>query len=109
MSSTCIETKVRNMSGKTAFFGFLYPHGKRLTAGEEYTFFGSIESHLSKVTSKRKRDAFKASLDSGNLVVVSSPVPFIYDATLDVTKSIGIDNGAVTIIDPCGLAYSSSI
>lgn len=109
MSTTCIETKVRNMSGKTAFFGFLYPHGKTLTAGQEYTFFGSIESHLSKVTSKRKRDSFKAALDSGKLAIVSSPSPFIYDAELDVTKAVGINNGSVTIIDPCGLAYSSSI
>lgn len=109
MSTTCIETKVRNMSGKTAFFGFLYPHGKKLTAGQEYTFFGSIESSLSKVTSKRKRDAFKRAIDSGKLVIVSSPSPFIYDAELDVTKSVGINNGSVTIIDPCGLAYSSSI
>lgn len=36
-NTTCLETKVRNMTGKKATFGFLPPHGKTLAAGEEYT------------------------------------------------------------------------
>lgn len=105
----CINTTVRNMSGKAAVFGFLPPHGKKLEAGEEYTFFGSIESLLSKVTSGRKRAGFTAAVQSGDLVVVSGPTPILYDATLDVSKTIKLDNNSFSTTDPFGVGYSSSI
>ena len=105
----CINTTVRNMSGKAAVFGFLPPHGKKLEAGEEYTFFGSIESLLSKVTSGRKRAGFTAAVQSGDLVVVSGPTPILYDATLDVSKTIKLDNDSFSTTDPFGVGYSSSI
>lgn len=108
-NTTCLETKVRNMTGVTATFGFLPPHGKTLTAGQEYTFFGSLPALLQAITSKRKRTAFQNALQNGDIVVVSSPTPFLYDATLDVTKTIKVDNGSVSAADPCGVAYSSSI
>ena len=104
----CVNTKVRNMSGKAAVFGFLPPHGKKLEAGEEYTFFGSVESLLSKVTSGRKRAGFTAAVQSGDLVVVSGPTPILYDATLDVSKTIALENGSLTVTDPFGVPYSSS-
>jgi len=97
------------MSGKAAVFGFLPPHGKKLEAGEEYTFFGSIESLLSKVTSGRKRAGFTAAVQSGDLVVVSGPTPILYDATLDVSKTIKLDNNSFSTTDPFGVGYSSSI
>lgn len=105
----CINTTVRNMSGKAAVFGFLPPHGKKLEAGEEYTFFGSIESLLSKVTSGRKRAGFTAAVQSGDLGVVSGPTPILYDATLDVSKTIKLDNDSFSTTDPFGVGYSSSI
>jgi hypothetical protein len=105
----CVNTTVRNMSGKAAVFGFLPPHGKKLEAGEEYTFFGSIESLLSKVTSGRKRAGFTAAVQSGDLVVVSGPTPILYDATLDVSKTIKLDNNSFSTTDPFGVGFSSSI
>ena len=107
--TTCLDTKVRNMTGKTATFGFLPPHGKSLTAGEEYTFFGSLPSLLQSITSKRKRDSLSDAIKTGKLAVVSSPTPFLYDVTLDVTKTIKVNNGSLAVTDPCGVAYSSSI
>ena len=108
-NTDCINTTVRNMSGKAAVFGFLPPHGKKLEAGEDYTFFGSIESLLSKVTSGRKRAGFTAAVQSGDLVVVSGPTPILYDATLDVSKTIKLDNNSFSTTDPFGVGYSSSI
>ncbi len=105
----CINTTVRNMSGKAAVFGFLPPHGKKLEAGEEYTFFGSIENHLSRITSGRKRAGFTAAVQSGDLVVVSGPTPILYDATLDVSKTIKLDNDTFSTTDPFGVGYSSSL
>jgi len=105
----CINTKVRNMSGHSAVFGFLPPHGKKLEAGEEYTFFGSVENLLSRITSGRKRAGFTAAVQSGDLVVVSGPTPILYDATLDVSKTIQLANGTFSPVDPFGVPYSSSI
>ena len=105
----CINTKVRNMSGHSAVFGFLPPHGKKLEAGEEYTFFGSVENLLSRITSGRKRAGFTAAVQSGDLVVVSGPTPILYDATLDVSKTIQLADGTFSPVDPFGVPYSSSI
>jgi len=104
----CINTTVRNMSGHSAVFGFLPPHGKKLEAGEEYTFFGSVENLLSRITSGRKRAGFTAAVQSGDLVVVSGPTPILYDATLDVSKTIQLANGTFSPVDPFGVPYSSS-
>jgi hypothetical protein len=97
------------MSGKAAVFGFLPPHGKKLAAGDEYTFFGSMTGLLQAITSKRKREAFIAAVKSGDIVVVSTPSPLFYDETLDVTKTIKVANNSISTADPCGIAYSSSI
>lgn len=107
--STCLETKVRNMSGKDVVFGFLPPHGKKLAAGAEYVFFGSLTGLLQSITSKRRRTAFINAVKSGDLVVVSTPSPLFYDETLDVTKTIKVANNSISTADPCGIAYSSSI
>ena len=96
------------MSGHSAVFGFLPPHGKKLEAGEEYTFFGSVENLLSRITSGRKRAGFTAAGQSGDLVVVSGPTPILYDATLDVSKTIQLDNGTFSPVDPFGVPHSSS-
>jgi hypothetical protein len=97
------------MSGKAAVFGFLPPHGKKLAAGDEYTFFGSMTGLLQAITSKRKREAFIAAVKSGDIVVVSTPSPLFYDETLDVTKTIKVANNSISTADPCGITYSSSI
>lgn len=112
MAITCLQTKVRNMSGATKFFGFLGAHGKRLASGEEYTFTGDLVTRLSQPnfrTGARKLAAFEAAVNSGDLVIVSTPSQHYYDATLDVTKIITVANSVVNDVDPCWGAYSSSI
>lgn len=106
---TCLQTKVRNMTGGEAFFGFLPPHGKKLAAGEEYTFFGGLDSLLASITRKRHRTALQSALESGDIVIVQSPTPHFYDATLDVTKVLAVQNSVVNDVDPCWGEYSSSI
>lgn len=106
--TNCFKTKVRNMTGKSAVFGFLPPHGKRLAAGEEYTFFGSPSSLAAAITRKRHRQAFEDALQNGDLVVVYTPAAHVYDADLDVTKTLGVTNGSVVANEPCWGEYSSS-
>lgn len=107
--TTCEQTKVRNMTGKTAFFGFLPPRGKRLTPGEEYSFDGDLRQFFAAVTKKRYRVSLYNALKNRDLVIVSSPAQHYYDADLDVTKILTIVNGTVTVADPCTGGYSSSI
>lgn len=103
------KTKVRNMSGKEAFFGFLGPRGKRLAAGEEYTEDGDLRQKFAGRTQGRQRKALLAALSNGDLAIVSSPPPLFYDETLDVTKTIKVDNNTVSATDPSWGAYSSSV
>lgn len=107
----CHQTKVRNMSGRTAFFGFLGPRGKRLAAGEEYVFDGDIRQFFAGVTKGRHRKAlYNATTGpSPALVIVHTPAPYAFDETLDVTKILKVVNGSVVVADPCGGAYSSSL
>lgn len=105
-----LQTKVRNTSGKTLAFSYLPPHGKSLADGEEATFDGDLLALLSSNPRfKRKLAAFKADLASGRLALVNTPAPHAFDATLDITKVIGVDNGAVVATNPSWGTYSSSI
>ena len=107
----CHQTKVRNMTGKTAFFGFLPVRGKRLAPGEEYVFNGDLRQFYAGVTKGRHRKALLAAITGPDpaLVIVSTPSQHVYDDTLDVTKILTVVNGSVTTANPCGGAYSSSI
>lgn len=107
MASACLETKVRNVSGKTLSFGYLPPHGRRLAAGEELSFFGNLVDLLSR--NKRKRSALVRDLEAGRLVIVETPSQHYFDLTDDVTKVLGVDAGAVEVNDPCWGEYSSSL
>jgi hypothetical protein len=40
-------------------------------------------------------------LDNGLLTIVSTPLPIAYDETDEISQVVGIDNGAVSLSDPC--------
>lgn len=105
----CHKTKVRNMTGREAFFGFLPPRGKRLAAGETYTFDGDLRQFYAAITKKRYQRSLYAALQAGILVIESTPSQHHYDETLDVTKIIKVVNGSASVADPCTGGYSSSI
>lgn len=105
----CHTTKVRNLTGKTAFFGFLPPRGKRLKAGETYVFDGDLRQFYASITKKRYRTSLLNALKNRHLAIESTPSQHVYDATLDVTKILTVVNGSLVIADPCTGAYSSSI
>lgn len=111
-------TTVRNVSPNTLFFGFLPPNGRRLASGESFSFFGSFDSYLIEmgVVNDRKRRSLEAAIygDTAKdldpvLVVVKSPAVLVYDDTLDQTKKVAVNNGALVIRDPACYEYSSSL
>lgn len=109
MSTTCLKTKVRNATGKTSYFGFLPPHGKNLDAGETYEFYGTFDTIFSKPTLRRQRDALVESLENGDLQIVNTPSPIMYDATHDEAKVLQSAGGTVTGVDVCYANASVSL
>lgn len=105
-TTTCLQTKVRNITSHTLRFSFLPPHGKKLEPGEEYSFDG--EPFETMWRNKRKRDAFKSALLDGLLVIVHTPQVQVYDATLDQTVGLDVVNNVVTAVTPCWGHYKSS-
>jgi len=80
-----------------------------LPLAKRYTYFGSPDTLYASITKKRHRTALQNALTDGKIVIVSTPSPIAYDATLDVSKAIGVNNGSASVSDPCWGAYSSSI
>lgn len=100
---SCLVSTVQNTSGQEKFFGFLPPHGKRLAASEEINVFGDIKEAVNRGDrfGNRHMNSLLDALDRGDLTIISTPLPIAYDETLEVSKVVGIDNGALSLSDPC--------
>ena len=100
---SCLVSTVKNTSGVDKFFGFLPPHGKRLAADEEINIFGDVKEAVNRGDrfGNRSMKSLQDSLDRGDLEIVNTPMPIAYDETLANSKVVGIDNGALSLTDPC--------
>ena len=112
-ATACLYTTLRNMSAggpaEGRFFGFFPPHGRRLQPCEEITVAGDMMSWFKRQTEcGRARRSFEAALEDGVLAIVSSPSVHLFDATLDLTRVLGLDNATLVAVDPCWGSYSSS-
>lgn len=118
VGAECLYTTVRNVSLTEKFFGFLPPHGRRMACGDELTVWGDIQTWQSRFTPNTRHQRglehalvgqtkFGRTINQA-LVIVSTPAVHLYDATLDVTKIIELDNSILDDVDPCWGAYSSS-
>jgi hypothetical protein len=107
---SCLYSTVRNNSGQARTYGFLPPHGRKLAVDEEFTLFGHVTEAMiafERVTSKRSIDALQRSLDSGDLLIISTPNPIMQDVTTAEVKMIQLDGGSLTLVDPCWKVSSS--
>lgn len=113
-TAECLYSTVRNVATTTRFFGFLPPHGRRLACGEEVTVFGNIQAWLQRFTpNDRAKRSLQEALtptdgSSRSLVIVNTPAVHLFDATLDITRILVLDNGSFATADPCWGQYSSS-
>lgn len=103
----CLETRVRNATGKTAFFGFLPPHGRRLSAGEVFRSNVPFQTLLAGITKQRQREAFLDAIRDGSLRLLSTPSPVIYDPVTEEAKTLTVTGGVVGSADACW-GYASS-
>ena len=100
---SCLVSVLRNTSGQIKTFGFIPPHGKKLGVAEEISVFGNILEAINRGDrfGNRHMNALLDALDRGDIVIVSTPAPILFDETLQTSHILGIDNGNVVIADPC--------
>lgn len=102
-TSTDIQTTVKNTSGGTLHFGFLPPHGRTLTDGEEVTFDGDLTAALYQGGGRsvnRRSAALKAALVAGDLAIVSSPPPVLRDDVTEEARTLSFDDGGLELRNP---------
>lgn len=113
VSTDCLYTTVKNVSGKTRVFGFLGLRGMRLAADEVVTIRGNIVTTLGGKNSARKFQALERALtgDDGardpSLAILSTPAVFLFDG--DDTKQLALQGGVLGLVDPCWDAAGSSV
>jgi len=109
----CLYSTIKNVSGAAKRFMFLPPHGKTLADSGEETFLGHP---IAAIRAKRgnyvggSRDvaAFEAALQAGDVELIKTPEPILYDPTRDEARRLKIDNKVLYGADPCWLTTSSS-
>lgn len=106
---SCLMTTLRNDSGGTKTFSFLPPHGQELTAGEEINIVGDVISAINRGDrfGSRFNEAYLNALDAGDLAVVSTPQQVVYDETLGVSRTLGVDDGSLSLSAVCWLTSLS--
>lgn len=104
VDTSCLYSTVKNMTGQRRFFGFLPPHGQTLDVDEEFTVFGHIAAAVipeERATSRHHMAGFEKCIEVGDLAIINTPAPILYDATAEETKMLVLDDGTLSAEDPC--------
>jgi hypothetical protein len=107
MDTSCLYSTVKNISGTSKIFGFLPPHGRTLAVDEEFTVFGDVRQGLGgnrgsdRSVSRRDNAAFEASIESGDLEILSTPSPVLQDIATELPKMLQLSSGTLSTVDPC--------
>jgi hypothetical protein len=103
MDTSCLYSTIKNTSGAAMRFGYIPPHGKRLTANQEVTVLGHIMEAVNRGDrgGSRFMNALIDDVQAGRLKIVETPNPVFYDETLHQSSMITIVNDVVTVVDPC--------
>jgi hypothetical protein len=109
-STDCYKTVIVNTSGKPMYMSFLGTHGHLLPPNGEMAVYGSLVhavGGLDPVLAPRRLRAFFKALEDGIVAVKQSESPIYFDETLAAAKQLKVDNGAISVVDPCGEASSA--
>lgn len=100
----CLYSVVKNISGVDMVFGFLPPHGVKLTAGEEYTIFGNVLEAIGvgpdRSSARRHHQALANALDRKDLDIIQTPSPIILD-TNGASKTLHSASGTLSTAATC--------
>lgn len=105
-ATDCLYSTVKNTGARKLFFGFLPPHGHHLDVNEEMNIFGDIREAVvrgERVLSARYQNSLAAALDAGDMTILQTPAPILYDTEdVDQTpKMLVLVNGALGVTTPC--------
>jgi hypothetical protein len=100
-----ILSTVKNTSGHLGRFMFLPPHGRVLEAGAEFTMQGNpavdmLSADLANMSGQQRFDAFKQALAAGDLTVISTPNPVLYDPVRDEVMILRLSDGTLFAASP---------
>ena len=103
-----LYTTLINLTGKTRFFSFLPPHGRTLASNGTITFIGDPTAGLASGDPQldvRNRNKLALALAAGDIGVISTPNPVIYDNTNHAAYTLQVAAGSLTAIT--GIDYGS--
>jgi hypothetical protein len=89
--STVSNTSLANTGVSIKTFGFLPPHGRKLSDTETFTCYGDIRQAIinhDRVTSRRNILAFEHALDQGWLTIIQTPGAIIENPDAPDTPKI---------------------
>lgn len=105
--TSCFYTIVKNLSGVRRTFGFLPPHGRTLDPDQELAIFGNLLQSVGSIAGaehsvrRRAQAALEASIENGDLEIVSTPSMILRDTQTGAVKTVKLTNGALVVDDPC--------
>jgi hypothetical protein len=104
MAVPTLKSVVVNTSGTRTYFDFLVPGGLYLNAGEEFEYWGNIFDWILKSGSNgnrnKKMKALQHCLDAGLCEIKTYTETVMFDETLQESRKITVDNGAIVLVDP---------
>lgn len=103
---SCVHTTIRSQLSVARSFGFLGALGMRLEAGEQVMIPGDAWDMIS--TNKRKFDGLQNALARGDIAIVRSPQAIVWDDGADSAKTLKINSGTLSSVDPCWGAFHST-
>ena len=95
-----LSTVVKNTSGGPRYFAFIGRNGRTLAADEEYSVPGNLLDIVAAEDMPVKLEALKAVLAAGDLTIVSTPSPTLYDATAEETRILALDAEELGTVAP---------
>lgn len=101
-TSDCLLSTVKNVSGGELVCSMWPPHGKTFDADEEASVYGDIIAAFQHGgRPERNVAAFVNLLTGGQLELIRTPSPIMYDAVQDRVSMLIVNNGAIFAKDPC--------
>lgn len=102
-----LYTTVINPTEQSRTYGYLGAHGRTLAAGEQYLHPGNLLDQLA--SKPRQHAALVRDLDAGDLAIMSTPAPILWDNTADEAKVLVLADGTLGVTDSEFGPYSSSL
>lgn len=104
----CLRTRLRCTAPVRTWFPFVGPNGGFLSPGEEFDLPGDIRSlGAGGVRDRVIRKSLEACLEKDLIEIVQTPPPVLYDATLNRSRQLALDNDAFETGEVCWEGVSS--